>query len=382
MEKIETNINRFLPYGESLRAILQHPSIKPSDIKHLLRLKGIFVENLEDENTFPLILTNLLSPFEFQHLTEKIQSREDRDKSLNRFLEWTSSENLITAIPQNFNIQEIIKKTYPRYKVVGTPNFTMVNHDPDKINLDFKCETDNYSKEWYRAKNEFKGQITFEKVEGKKDQVLLQIIHTSPETMEISNKVIKHLENHFKDKKYINPNAEIKKIMYKDFSNEERMDFFLSFTQGNNIFDFEKASYLDVSYDPNETLPDNINWLDIAKVKELNINGEGLHNIYFIKDKTLHKFIELYEIEMQYKFSIPSAEGDCQIRFGFTGYLPKRTASVELVVDITKIQIQEKYSISQASVRTALLKEFEKMKTAKYEIIKTKLLKKQSEITI
>ena len=77
MEKIQDNINRFLPYGESLRAILQHPSIKDTERKQLLRMKGVFVNNADEDSTFPILTTSLLSPVEFEFMKEKLQAKED-----------------------------------------------------------------------------------------------------------------------------------------------------------------------------------------------------------------------------------------------------------------------------------------------------------------
>jgi hypothetical protein len=373
MEKINENINRFLPFGETLRTILQHPTISKNDVKELLRFKGIFVNDISDENTFPLILSSLLSPFEFQFLKEKLSSREDREKTITRTLIWESKTTLIQAIPDSFNIQEIIKTTFPKYKVVGTPNFKMDGKNPNKISLEFKCETENYSKSWFRAKNEFVGQISFEKTTTKDNKVQLQIVHTSPETTEISNKVVKNLETHFKAKNYMNPVKSIERIQFRDFTNEQRITFFLKFTGGNNVFTFEKALFLDIGHDINETLPSDINWLELAKVKDLNINGEVLHEIHFIKDENLHKYMELCEMEILYNFSLPTVEGNCKIRFGFTGYFKKRITSIEFISDISKINLKPEYSsISQTVVRKQLMKEFEKMKFEFYELSKIK----------
>ena len=213
MEKINDNINRFLPYGESLRAILQHPSIKDTERKQLLRMKGVFVNNADEDSTFPILITSLLSPVEFDFLKEKLQSKEDREKTITRTLDWESKSTLIAAIPDNFNIQEVIKTNFPKYKVIGKPNFKMVDNNPNKIALDFKCETANYSKAWYRGKNEFKGQVTFEKVVTTDNKVQLQIIHTSPETTDIAEKVSKNLEKHFKGNNFMNPQKEIQRIL-------------------------------------------------------------------------------------------------------------------------------------------------------------------------
>jgi len=378
MEKINDNINRFLPYGESLRAILQHPSIKDTERKQLLRMKGVFVNNADEDSTFPILTTSLLSPVEFDFLKEKLQSKEDREKTITRTLDWESKSTLIAAIPDNFNIQEVIKTNFPKYKVIGKPNFKMVDNNPNKIALDFKCETTNYSKAWYRGKNEFKGQVTFEKVVTTDNKVQLQIIHTSPETTEIAEKVSKNLEKHFKDNNFMNPKKEIQRILFKDFTNEERIQFFLSMTESNDVFDFTKATFLDIGPDPNESLPDNINWLELAKVRELNINGEVLHNIPFLKDKTLHKFMELAEMEIIYNFSLPSVEGNCKIRFGFYNYFKNRIGNIELVVDIVKVFPKDEYaSVPPASIRNQLFKEFEKFKTEKYDWCKLQNISKQ-----
>ena len=378
MEKINDNINRFLPYGESLRAILQHPSIKDTERKQLLRMKGVFVNNSDEDSTFPILTTSLLSSVEFEFLKEKLQAKEDREKTITRTLEWESDKTLIAAIPINFNIQEITKTNFPKYKVIGNPNFKMIESNPNKISLDFKCETANYSKAWYRGKSEFRGQITFEKVTTKDNKVQLQIVHTSSETTNISEKIVKNLEKHFKDNNFMNPQKEIQRILFKDFTNEERIEFFLSMTKSNDVFDFTKATFLDIGPDQNENLPEGINWLELAKVRDLSINGEVLHNIHFIKDKTLHKFMELCEMEIIYNFSIPSAEGNCKIRFGFSNYFKKRIGNIEFVADINKINPKDEYAtIPPASIRTQLLKEFEKFKTKKYDRLKLKNLSKQ-----
>lgn len=377
MEKINDNINRFLPFGESLRAILQHDSIKDRERRQLLRMKGVFVNNSDEDSTFPILTTSLLSPNEFEFLKEKLQAKEDREKTITRTLDWESNTNLITAIPDNFNIQEVIKTNFPKYKVIGNPNFKMVDNNPNRIALDFKCETTNYSKAWFRGKNEFKGQITFEKVTTKDNKVQLQIIHTSPETTDIAEKVSKDLEKHFKANHFMNPHKEIQRILFKDFSNEERIQFFLSMTESNNIFNFTKATNLDIGPDPNENLPDDINWLELAKVRELNINGEILHNIPFLKEKALHKFMELAEMEIIYDFSLPSVEGNCKIRFGFNNYFKNRIGNIELVIDFVKINPKDEYaSVPLASIRNQLFKEFEKFKTEKYELCKLQTIKK------
>lgn len=378
MEKINDNIDRFLPFGESLRVVLQHESIKDRERRTLLRMKGVFVNSTDEDSTFPILTTSLLSPNEFEYLKESLQAKEDREKTINRTLDWESPKTLISAIPDNFNIQEVIKTNFPKYKVLGSPNFKMVDNNPDKITLDFKCETNNYSKAWFRGQNEFKGQVTFEKVVTKNNKVQLQIVHTSPETTEIAEKVSKNLERHFKANNYMNPNKEVQRILFKDFTNEERINFFLNMTEGNDVFDFTKATFLDIGPDLNENLPQEINWLELAKVRELNINGEVLHNLPFLRDKGLHKYMVLSEMEIIYDFSLPSVEGNCIIKFGFPNYFKRNIGNIELVVDIVRVNIKDEFGyVPFAAVKKELFKEFEKLKSEKFEWSKKQNLHKQ-----
>lgn len=378
MEKINDNINRFLPFGESLRVILQHDSIKDKERRQLLRMKGVFVNNTDEDSTFPILITSLLSPHEFEFLKERLQAKEDREKIITRTLDWESDKTLISAIPNNFNVQEVIKTNFPKYKVIGSPNFKMIDNNPDRIILDFKCETTNYSKAWFRGKNEFIGHIAFEKVKTKDNKVQLQIVHTSPETTDVAEKITKYLEKHFKQNYFMNPQKEIKRILYKDFTNEERIQFFLSMTEGNDVFDFSKVTFMDIGPDPNENLPSDINWLELAKVRELNINGEVLHNIPFLRDKSLHKYMELADMEIIYNFSLPSVEGNCKIKFGFNNYFKNRIGNIELVGDIVKVNTKDEYfNVPIASIRSQLFKEFEKFKIEKHEWCKLQNISKQ-----
>lgn len=368
MEKIDAKIDRFLPYGESLRAVLQHESIKDRERKFLLRMKGVFLNGADEDSAFPLLLTSLLSPNEFSYLKESLRAKEDREKTVTRTLDWESTKPLIAAIPKNFNIQEIAKTNFPRYRIVGNPNFKMVEGNPDKIALDFKCETTNYSKAWFRGTDEFSGQVTFEKILSKQGKVQLQIVHTSRETIEIAEKVTKSLETHFKENGYMNTNKSVERILFRDFTNEQRIRFFLRMTKGNGVFTFKRATFLDIGPDQDKNLPREIDWLELAKVRELNINGEVLHKIPFLGDRRLHQFMELAEMEIIYDFSLPWVEGECKVQFGFHNYFSRRIGTTELVVDIIRISPKEQYNnLSTTMIRSKLLREFETYKTETYE---------------
>lgn len=378
MQKVEEQLDRFLPYGENLQAILNHPSITKSDIKSLLRLKGIFLDDVSNETTFPLLSTLLLDPSEFDYLKDKLQSREDKEKIFTRELEWSSNDSLVNSLPENFKIQDILGTSFVKYKVLGSPDFSMIQDNPDKVSLKFKCETFNYNQAWFRIKNEFSGEVILQKLPGKGNRVQIQIIHTSPETTDVSNRVVRHLERHFKENGHMDARKEIRGITFGDFTNEERMGFFLSLTEGNDIFEFLKSIKVDIGPAEGIPLPSEIDWMALGQVRDLEINGDILHEIDFIKDKSKHKFLEVCSMELEFVFRYPSAEGKCRINFGFNGYFKKKDSKTEFGISVVKIVQDEAYlTVPINRIQKYLLEEFESLKIEKFNWVEYQALYSQ-----
>lgn len=379
MELINKNINRFLPFGDSLRIILQNTSYSPADIKGFLKRKGVFVDCKDDDVTIPLLTTSLVSPLEFEYIKEKIKTKEDKEKLITRTLEWNSTQPLLASIPSDFNIQTIIKEAFPRYKVIGNPNFVPQNEvkpGNEKITLEFKCESENYSKEWYRAKADFKGQISLEKIV-KDSKVQLQITYTSQETKDVSEKVFKKLEKHFKNEKLIDEHKEAERIMFNSFTNEERIEFLLSFTQGNEIFEFEKALSIDLG-PGSERLPNELNWLNTGGVRRLALNGDVLHQIPYLTEINLRSHIELSTVEIQYNFRYHAAEGICKALISFPDYFKNLKINTELELYLHDIKPNNEYSgMPLGSITRFLNSELEKLKHELYRLIQVKQIAKQ-----
>lgn len=367
MEKIE--INKFLPFGESLKDVLLHPSLTSTNLKYLLRQRGVFIESSSDSDTFPLLTCTLLSPLEFEFVKEKIKSKEDNSKIVSRNLEWSSTETLIKVIPDKINLKEILGIDLNRFKIVSQTNFAAVEGNPNKVKMEFKCETNNYNSSWYRAKSEFPGEIVVEKVEAE-GKVFMRIIHTSPETLQAADKGVKFLENYFKENNLVSKDKESEKIQYKDFTNESRVQFFLSLTQGSNIFEFQRLTDLDIGPDPNEDPPQEFKKLMSGNVKELKINGNSLHESFFITEKSNHRFIQLAVIETLYNFMYHAASGNCKVRYGFEGFFKKGLTNIEFSVNVSSVNLNDEYmGLNKEKIRVHLLQEFEKFAIGKYYLI-------------
>jgi hypothetical protein len=374
MEKLE--INKHIPFGTTLQDVLDHPSLTDYKLKVLLKTRGIYLEDYKDNETYPLLLSTILSPIEFDFIKENIRSKEVTPKISSRPLAWHNTENLIKIVPDKIDLKEILKESASKHKIISQTNFAPVDGNPDKVKMQFRCQTNNYNSAWYRTKNEYDGEIIIEKIQ-ENNKVYLRMIYTSPETQNIADLAVKYLVNEFKKKNYTNPNIDTEKILYSNFNNEERVAFFLSLTEGSNIFDFQKTTDLNIAPDRTQELPTDVYQLMTGNVNTLQIKGESLHEHFLIKEKVNHKYIELAEIEALFNFSYHAAEGNCLIRYGFNGYFKKRISNIEFSADIPTINLKDEYkSVNKEKVRLFLMQEFEKLKIEKYDYLKNENYKK------
>lgn len=367
MEKLE--INKHIPFGATLQDVLNHPSLSDTKLKYLLRLRGIYIEDSKNNDTYPILLSTILSPLEFGYIKENIRGKEQTPKILSRPLAWNSEESIINAVPDRLDLKSLILTSNNRETIISQTNFAMVDGNPNKVRMEFKCQTNNYNSGWYRTKNEFNGEIVVEKIE-ENDKVYLRMVYTSPETLTVADLGVKQLVKTFKERKFTESTSIIERILYGNFNNENRVKFFLSLTSGDNIFDFQRVTDIAIAPDRTIDMPSEIEKIMTGKVNTLEISGETLHENFLIKEKENHKYIELASVEALYNFSYHAAEGSCIIDFGFKGYFKKRLSNIEFSVDISTINLKPEYkNVNKDKVRLYLLQEFEKFKMEKYNLI-------------
>lgn len=369
MDKLE--INKHLPFGTTLQDVLKHPSLTDTKLKYLLRQRGIYLEQCTDVQTFPLLLSTLLSPLEFQYIQDAIRKKEDTKKTISRTLPWYNEDDLITVIPDKIDLKGILSDSHSRHTITKQSNFAPVDGDRNKVRMTFTCLTNNYNSSWYRTRQEYDGEIILEKTE-KNGQVYFRMVYTSPETFNVADVAVKELVRDCKAKGYTKPDSEFDRILYNKFNNEARIAFFLSLTDGSDIFEFVRTTDIEIAPDRTVDMPAEISKLMTGKVNTLKINGESLHENYLISEKSNHKYLELAEIEALYNFSYHAAEGNCVVRFGFNGYFRRRISNIEFSIDVSKVNLKDEYKqVNKDKVREFLLQEFEKLKIVKYNNLKS-----------
>ncbi len=362
------NNKYLLPYGDTLREFLNDGGISKSDLRTLVRNRGIFVSQEEKSAYIPILTKTGITPRELDELKENFNIREVNPKRHTQSIKCESNcPTLISAIPPNYRVNELVKKEFGNYRLLGSPTFKTVENDHDCVELDFKIERYDFTQSWTKNTTQFEGKVKLRKKNDTLD-INISLSHTSEETKEVANKIAKDIVSKFKESGYINQAEATKKIRFIDFTNENRIKFLRKLSQehSRNELNFKDTKDIGFCPDPEKDYPQQISWMQ-KKVKNLVIQGEQLHSTFFIKQKELHEFIQIYKIEAAYSFTFLNYEGTCSISFEFPDFISKENLEAELIIKVTSVQFKEnKTSITQKKMKEILLSELEEAKLSLY----------------
>lgn len=364
------NKKYLLPYGDALRDFLNDSGIVKSDLRAIVRRRGVFV-SIEDKSSYiPILVRTGITPLELIELNECLKVREANPKRQTQSIKCESnSPNLMSAIPTGYKINEIVKKEFSNYKLLGSPSFKTVEGDPNHVELDFTVERYDYTQSWNKNTSQFSGKVKFRKKDNTLD-INISLSHTSEETKEVANKVASDFIKMLKESGCVKSSERIKKIRFKDFTNEGRVKFLqeLSQKQLNNELYFKDTKDIGFFPDTSMEFPDEISWMQ-EKVKNLVIQGKKLHSTFFIKNKSLHKHIQMHRIEASYTFDFIDYRGMCSISFEFPEFMTKEALDAELLIRVSGVRFNDnKIGITQSKMKEILLSQLEESKLSLYKM--------------
>jgi len=374
MKQEHKDANKILPYGELLRGLANQGYLVKSDLKKFLRNRGIFFNTSEKEKLVPCVACLLLSPVEFDELREYQNTKEDNFKKNTSRLNWNSASNIFDAI-KNIKFEKIIPDEGYNFYLVKEPNIIFHQKDKNKVKIEYELERNDFNKSFYESTNRFKGEIEIEKIS--ENEIKITKSYTSSESNFVGDSLIRIAENHFKENNHVSRNVTLKKILFSDFDNEERIVFFyrLSSNMDSTYFTFKDIVNMEFRPDNDEKLPEEIEWM--KNKSELKLKGKSIHDTFFIKDKKYHKNLQFWEMESSYSFKFEIYEGNCNVVFSFKDYLNKNEKA-EFEINISNFSLvngSEYTNRDKVIIKNKLLKLFEKNK----DLVYTNFLKYQQE---
>ncbi|HJY12457.1 MAG TPA: hypothetical protein VJ304_06690, partial [Flavobacterium sp.] len=226
MKKTVKSVDKILPYGETIRGFLNQSFLTESDMRMLLRERGVFLSDYSKNNSVPFITSSLVSPEEFDSLKDAQGTREDNPKRTNEVLYWNNgTDSLKTAIDENRGV--ILEALVPKncnYKLLSKPKivFEGANNNQAKIYLDI--ERSDLNKSWFEAKNSFTAEV-FLDLDAEKKQLRVTKTYSSEETKDVVSTLTRNLRSTLIEKGYVNKEKKVETIRFKDFDNKNRFLF-------------------------------------------------------------------------------------------------------------------------------------------------------------
>ncbi|WP_151798983.1 hypothetical protein [Acinetobacter calcoaceticus] len=313
-------------YGEKMRILLNSDLISEGEISNLLKSKGVVPINYKKPNTVPLLSSMILSSTEFNFLTEKIINREQAPKIrkseydlCDQNLNWTEETLDLSFTP----LIEKVKDKYPLVNFTSKPKITIDKHNVE-MSIAYEIERKDMSKDFLFQELKYEGFINVKKVDND-IKIKTDATHTSKETEYINQQLLKLLAKHLKDKN-IFESEEPRKILFKDFNNQERIIFLKRLSQSiNDNFQLGKIIDILLTIDKNEpNFPEakEISWLNKA-INSLRIDGDELNDLIIINNNDFLNFFIVQDINISYDFKISTNSGNVKINYYFDG-IPKK----------------------------------------------------------
>jgi hypothetical protein len=358
------DIQKILPYGEQLRGFANQKYISQAELSRILKERGIYALNAEKDFTVPLLQTLLLSPKEFDKVREAFSTKEDNKKVISRDIQWKNNSQIYSADTLDIDIKDFIAKKLPTCTLEQPIRVIQVDNNPNHLKADFTIKRNDINKSWYEQTNIFTGSFEFVNDNDGKGRVI--ITHTAPETKELAEFAVKEQIKKYKEKGIIAQDEQLRQIIFKDFTNEERFVFFFRLTNHLQSDYFKCENIKDIAMKPEDTsLPEEIKWME--DMNKIVLSGNSLDKKYFIEDKKYHKNLILWSIDASYTFNFNGQTGKYTINFGFPDFVTNKRENAEFELNISSLSPEKAIDTRARTIlKSELLSEMDKQKSIVY----------------
>lgn len=346
--KSNFNIDLSILIGSELRTLLNSEHISYGEIHSLLKMKGIFVGDPEKSTTVPLLISTLLTPDEFNNLTDLSISREARPKFKAADLDLSDPDaDWITPLKELIEAENFLSLVGLENVTLESPLQVVVINDK-KISISYSLIRRDFSRDWTERELKFSGDITIER-RGSTLKLDLNSTHSSKET-EILNKRIMARSSQTLKSGGIVLKEDPNQIRFSSFKNTERVRFFKRLTSGTaKSLSTGDVNDIEISRDMEEgNLPPDpkVEWLN-QPIKKIRIDGDRLNDVFLISEEIYYRFYHILRMDIIYSFAFGANTGKCRICFSFSSSSRANSSKKdsELIFEIIKIEYDNHVNI-------------------------------------
>lgn len=359
---------KVLPYGEYLRSLLSTSLITATQLKNILKEKGIYLCNFTKDEMIPILSSMILTPEEFDVLKEHQKTKEDTEKTYESRIKTTKPVKIeeIKKAVKTFDLNKIDNKKFKNYKYKTSKVSLQENKDKTSLIVGYEIERKQRNKSWSEQKENFKSNVTLSLNKGNVE-IIAKNNATAKETVEINRIIINYVKEKLVENKIIRNVIDEEKILMSDMSNEQIISFLLAFTDNKKLNNIEFIDILTIDIEIDETISlpnDNkLKWME-NKIQKLKLDGKKIEDIEILTKEENHKYLKCWSIIAKYKFNNATAKGDVKLEFRFNN-----SGKKEFFVEITKYNFDKKL-YKQKDIKSMVLKDIDLIKYTKYQEIK------------
>lgn len=364
----------FIPTGDYLRQFLGNQMIKPADIKDILKSRGIFSSSNDKKILAPILVRSGISPTEFESLKDSIQTKEENPKIQSRKLKWQSSENLLNAIPHDFDFSNLIDDPFGVISIDNAPVFTAAGDGKDSNHLiaEIIVKRNDKTKNFGDDVSYHKCSIELKIDDEKNMDLNIFTKHSSKESLSLVNKISRRIHSYLKSNNYVDDQP-LEKILFGNFSNESRINFLIEMAKSSAKYLYYKDMQK-IHMSPDENIqgkaPDEIELFE-KKVNDLMFKGKDLDSSVYLQKNEIKKYIKLCSVTSRYELDDHEHQGSCSVKI----YFPDFDNNSELLMEVENLKIQRKLPVEMKSdIKLQILKFLE---TKKLKLYSKHSIKKQ-----
>ncbi len=305
-------------------------------------------------------------------LRESYRTKEESRKSKTRTISWDSESNLLESLPEEISYEALLNDQFGVFTVSRMSNFTTSNDNPDHIYMDFEIDRRDPVKNWGENTVTHGGRVEIRKNNDGKS-LSISLSHTAPETIDFGNKISTSLIKHFKSEGHIKQSENVKVIRYADFTNELRVQFLNDLTQNMSHSILRFVDTRDIHFSPDHDVsnpPSNIAWMK-DKIEDMKMKGKGLHSTFFISDKSIHPYIQLFGLQCDYELLGDNYSGTCRILFEFSDKDESTSGELTLNLSMLKLAANEE-GLTKSVISKLIMESLEENKMEAYEKYRAK----------
>lgn len=318
--RIQPHLIEYLPYGDSMRPFLASDAVKAVDLKAFLSNKGIFFKSADKTKLIQLMTGMLFSSNDIETLVDFVNVNEKPLSTTSKqyqIFDDVDTKYLLDIIPDNFSVNSLQNNLKGR--VVSYEKF---RNDNGSVTIKAHIEEVNPNKQALVNVTNSVAQVTISIDEASKSLEFTKEYNSRPARL-FSERLTDEISRGLIQRYIIEDKAN--EVLFSHFSNLERANYLLSFTniESSSIFvDFNAKSFK-YMFDENAELPQE--YAD-KKGKECitHLKGKNLDSIRELQDEELKSIILCEEISINYKFKIRGVTGSFFVMINFSDALKNK----------------------------------------------------------